>query len=412
MAGKKAHERAQSGEAWQDYCQTLLTAGAMIDSFDDEVTELDRAEWYRFLSRLMRNGAERFMENCEPLRPRLRETPWRQSINFQSPDQDHLLAEFIDGSQDYIINGQRGDIRYFVLASWSAPMPVDAGAQNWAAQGEAGLEKFNPAGLRTTGFLKSDNIRMDEEGRFEIIVSRNDPGEGHNWLPIEDDCVGLLVRNVYDQTYDQRGGVTPPQFDIRLKNQPAPEPLSLGDVSSNLARAGQTVLAYAALVRHWWQQTLSQTPNTIIFSREVYLSTGGVPDRHHGFGRWACAPDEALVIDFTPGACSHWIFQLCNMWQENLDNYEEGDGYIQQDSAVYDAEGGVRMVVAHRNPQVTENFVGCYGHQHGGMSLRLINPELLPPSVTVYRVKLAELERQGLDCLQQVTPLVSGTLSD
>ena len=64
---------------------------------------------------------ERFIENSEPERPRLRDTPWRQGINFQSPDQDHLLCEFIDGTHDYVIEGTLGTIPYFVIASWSAP---------------------------------------------------------------------------------------------------------------------------------------------------------------------------------------------------------------------------------------------------------------------------------------------------
>ena len=33
---------------------------------------------------------------------------------------------------------------------------------------------------------------------------------------------------------------------------------------------------------------------------------------------------------FTPTPCDYWIFQLCNIWQENLDCYEEGQGYVTQ----------------------------------------------------------------------------------
>ena len=36
--------------------------------------------------RLTRNGFERFVENSEPERPRLRDAPWRGSINVQCPD--------------------------------------------------------------------------------------------------------------------------------------------------------------------------------------------------------------------------------------------------------------------------------------------------------------------------------------
>lgn len=123
FADELSAQRALSGRAWEDYCDVLRVAGRAIERFGDEPTDLDRAEWYRFLTRLTRNGLERFVENCEPERPRLRDAPWRQSINFQSPDQDHLLAEFIDGSHAYVIRGTRGTAPYFVMASWSARHP-------------------------------------------------------------------------------------------------------------------------------------------------------------------------------------------------------------------------------------------------------------------------------------------------
>ena len=116
-----ASSRLLSGEAWDDFCDTLKVAGRMVEDFPDEPSELDRAEWYRYLTRLARNGFERFVENCEPERPRLRDAPWRQSINVQCPDQDHLLCEFANGEHAYRIIGNRGSLPYFVIAVWTAP---------------------------------------------------------------------------------------------------------------------------------------------------------------------------------------------------------------------------------------------------------------------------------------------------
>ena len=396
-------QRASSGDAWRDYCRVLEIAGKLIDTIEGPLNDIDRAEWFRFLTRLMRNGAERFMENSEPERPRLRDTPWRQGINFQSPDQDHLLCEVIDGTHDYFIEGTLGTIPYFVIASWSAPMPVDAGNSDWAENGVDGLAEFNPAALRTTGFLQSNMLRTDENGKFEIIVSCNNPGEGHNWLPIEADCAGLLVRNVYHD----RAGVIPPQFYIRRFDGSKPSPISLSDVSLNLARAGQTVLAYANMVCHWWRETLAASENRIVFDDEVYLSNGGVADRYHGFGRWSCQHDRALVIEFTPGKCEYWIFQLCNMWQENLDNYEDGDGYTQKKISKKLSDGTIRVIVAHEDPEIEGNYISPFGHTQGGMSLRLIKPQAPAPKVVLYDVALEELKQFGLDALKTQKPVTS-----
>ena len=399
-----AEQRVLTGQAWRDYCRVLEMAGSLIDTIEAPLDDIDRAEWYRFLTRLMRNGAERFMENCEPGRPRLRDTPWRQGINFQSPDQDHLLCEFIDGSYDYIIEGTLGTIPYFVIASWSAPMPVDAGSTNWADNAIAGLKEFNPAALRTTGFLQSNMLKTNDDGSFQITVSRNEPEHGGNWLPIEADCAGLLVRNVYHE----RQGTVSPQFNIRRADGSGPQPLSLQDVSLDLARASQTVLAYAHMVCQWWQETLAASENKIIFDDDVYLSAGGVADRYHGFGRWSCPQDRALVIEFTPGSCDYWIFQLCNIWQENLDNYEDGDGYTQNLKSTKLKDGRIRVVIAHENPGVEGNYISPYGHSQGGMSLRLIKPQAPAPAVMLYDLALDDLKKNGLAALTKVKPIASG----
>lgn len=405
---ERARERLVSGRAWDDFCETVRGAGHMIEEFGDEVSDLDQSEWYRFLTRLLRNGFERYMENCEPERPRLRDAPWRQGINFQSPDQDHLLAEFVDGRHSYRISGNRGTLPYFVIAAWTARQPGDLAARDWSDQGVPGLQEFDPATLQTTGFLASDAIRFDDAGNFEITVSQDKPaGDGH-WLPITADCVGLLVRTLYHD----RANTVPPSMHITRLDNPSPRPLSPEEVSAGLAKAGQMVLGYTELVRSWWQENLGRRPNRIRFSRTVYLSNGGVPDRHHGFGTWEKAPDEALVLHFTPTPCEYWIFQLCNIWQENLDCYEEGQGYTTGARAHYEDDGSVFVVVADQDPEVGGNWTDPCGHHHGGMSLRLIKTGGEPPVVTLYRLPLATLRQQGLSELDAGSAILSGEITD
>jgi len=401
-------ERLLSGRAFDDYLDIVRLAARTVERFGEEVDDLDRAEWYRFVTRLMRNGFERFVENCEPERPRLRDTPWRQAINFQSPDQDHLLAEFVDGSHDYVISGNRGTIPYFVIASWTAPQPAHPGDEDWATRGLEGLKAFDPATLTTTGFIQSDTVSFDANGDFEIVVSREKPADGRAWLRITEGCVGLLVRTVYHR----REETIAPTMRIARVDGAEPRALAPADMADALAKAGQVVLAYAELVRHWWQDNLGKRPNRIRFSRAVYLSNGGVPDRHHGFGTWERGADEALVLRFTPTPCDYWIFQLCNIWQENLDNYEDGDGYVQKYRAVYEPDGSVIVVIASDNPGIGGNHVDPFAHRHGGMSLRLIKTQGEPPPVKLWRLPVATLKAEGRAALDRNEPIVSGDITD
>ena len=404
----RAAERLRSGRAWEDFCDHLRNAGRVIGRFGDEIDDLDRAEWYRFVTRLTRCGFERYMENSEPNRPRLRNAQWRLGVNFQSPDQDHLVAEFIDGSHDYRITGNRGTIPYFVMASWRGDQPADLGAHDWAGKGLEGLKEFDLAQVRTTAFLQSDNIHFDADGNFTVIVSQKKPEDGSDWLPITEDCVGLLIRTVYHL----REETVAPVMHIERLDGAQPRPIRPAEMSEGLAKAAQFAFGYAELVRSWWQDNLGKRPNRMRFSRAVYLSNGGVPDRHHGFGTWECQPDEALVVQFTPTPCDYWIFQLCNIWQENLDTYEDGGGHVQKYRATYEADGSVRIVISAEDPGIGGNWLDTFGHVHGGWSLRLIKIEGEPPAVTVHRLPLSRLKEEGLAALNSVEPIVSGEVTE
>jgi len=404
----RAAERLLSGRAWRDFCDTLKLAGGIVERFGDEIDEVDRVDWYRFMTRLIRHGCHRFVENAEPERPRLLDTPWRQGINFQSPDQDHLIADFLDGQHDYKITGNRGSIPYFVMASFTLRLSEDFAAQDSAAKGVEGLTTFDPAMLQTTAFLQSGSIRFDENGDFTVIVSRNRPEQDCDWLQIAPDCAGVLVRTLYHL----REETMVPTMRIERLDGGRPRPLQAAEMAGALAKTAQIVLGYGELVRRWFQDNLGKHPNEIRFSRAVYLANGGVADRHHGFGGWECGPDEALVVEFTPTPCDYWILQVCNYWQENLDNYEDGQGYVQKFRARYEADGSVRVVLAREDPGVGGNWVDPFGHVHGGWSLRLINTRGEPPAVTVRRLPLAALKAEGLKALDGVKAIVSGQVED
>jgi hypothetical protein len=383
-----ARDRLVSGRAWDDFCDTLKLAGRHIAAFDTPLSDLDRAEWYRFMTRLARSSMERLIENAEPTRPRLRDMVWRQSINVQTVDQDHLMCQF-DSARDYRITGTRGTIPYFVMAVLTCPAPDTPGAQDWAAQGLAGLARFDPSNLKTTGFLASQAIPVDDQGRFEVILSQRDPGPGKAWLKLAADTNCILIRLVW---HDRTREVAPAMTIERI-DRAAPEPVTAAQVADGLAWTAQAVLGYAELVRNWWQGdqgNFAARPNRLDYSRAQYLSNGGVPDRHVAFGAWEKRLDEALVLDFTPPPCQYWNFQVCNMWQENLDTFEDGLGWINTARHTAEPDGRVRVVIAERDPGMGGNWIPSYGHERGIWGLRLVQTEATAP-VRLWRVPLADL---------------------
>lgn len=385
MDHDKARERLISGQAWDDFCDTLKLAGRHIAAVDGPLSDLDRAEWYRFMTRLARSSMERLIENAEPTRPRLRDMVWRQSINVQTVDQDHLMCQF-DAARDYRITGTRGTIPYFVMAVLTCPAPEVPGAEDWAPQGLEGLARFDPSNLKTTGFLASQQIPVAPDGSFEVILSQSDPGPGKAWLRLTPETNCILIR----LTWRDRAHDVAPAMTIERMDHAAPEPVNPALIANGLAWTAQAVLGYAELVRNWWQGSqgnFAARLNRLDYSRAQYLSNGGVPDRHVAFGGWEKALDEALVLEFTPPPCEYWNFQLCNIWQENLDTFEDGNGWINSYRHLAEPDGRVRVVIAEHDPGIGGNWISSYGHERGIWGLRLVQTHETVP-VKLWRVPL------------------------
>lgn len=398
--------RLLDGRAWDDFCETIRLAGHEIDRWGSLPSNLDRTEWYRYLSRLVRNGLERFVENCEPDHPRLRDTPFRCTINAQTPDQDHLLSEWFEPGHEYRVWGNRGTVAYFIMGVWKAAQNPDVGARDWAQAGVESLKQFDPAMLFTTGFLQSDDIHFDADGNFEVYCTRERP-PGRDWLPITDETVGMLIRVVHQDRVSE----TDPVMHIERLDRPVQRPVKPHELSTNLARAAQVVRGYAELPRAWWFDNLSKRKNQLQFSRAVYLSNGGVADRHHAFGVWEKPQDMAIVFEFDIPTAEYWIFQLLNIFQENLDNYEHAGGHINNARAVVEADGRARVIISEEDPGIGGNWIDSFGHEHGTMSLRFIKCET-PPVVTAYLVPLSELRQRGAAALTQDRARISGELVD
>ena len=69
-----AARRIMDGTTWEEFCDTLKAAGSVVLGEGSPEDPFDRAEGFRYLSRLLRSALESFVENADPLAPELRRT--------------------------------------------------------------------------------------------------------------------------------------------------------------------------------------------------------------------------------------------------------------------------------------------------------------------------------------------------
>ncbi len=351
-----ASRRVLDGSAWREFCDTLASAGDVILRDASPDAPLDRAEGFRYLSRLARLGLEKFVEHADPAAPSFyRLSHETAKIGCDNPDSFYQNAE-IDGRLEYRLSGTRGSVAYLGFGSY------------YGAYGKPGRSGCS-------GYLEADQLELLPDGRFEIALS-TEPRPG-NWLRMEPDTCMLIVR----QNFLDAQKETLAKLAIeRVGSDGPPAPLDAATFGRGLLDASRFVHGTASLFADW-AEGFAEHPNEL---RPLDpATTGGAhgdPNIFFYMGYWQLAPDEALVVELTPPECEYWNFQLNNHWMESLD-YRHHRVHLNKHTARAGSDGRVRLVIAHEDPG-SPNWIETAGHARGTMGLRWVKAASHPTPQT------------------------------
>ncbi|HLG88345.1 MAG TPA: DUF1214 domain-containing protein [Alphaproteobacteria bacterium] len=345
------------GELWSRFCDGLKALGHEVLRAESPTDDFNRAEGYRYLTRMLRDGIMRQVEFIDPAYPVLYDlNPAWVSIG-SSPDNEYFMS-FIDGRLDYCLSGNRGGVHYIGISTKTG-----------------GYEK-EPA-LSPSGFIDSTILKTDADGNFEIHLSQK-PQPG-NWLQMSPATTNLIVR----QTFLDRKREKPAQMRLECIN-PGREPLPLDPYE--FPDRLMAVLKYMKGnfdVSGNWTRMFQTAPNSFYpLDQDVYLKAGGDPTIFYAQGYWQLHADEALVVDVPKLECEFWNFQINNYWSEVV-GFNQKPSAVNKSSAKVDDEGRARLVVAHADPG-RPNWIPTLGHDRGSMIFRIINGR--PPEAPTARL--------------------------
>ena len=361
-----AEQRVMSGQAWEDFCDGLKEAGQLVFRDKAPANAFDRAEGYRYLSRMLRAGLESFLEAGDPAFPSLR-CPVHETIKMgaDNPDNYYQTAA-INPDHDYRITGTRGTVDYLGFGTV--------------------INRYSTGGgMKTDGFLDSMDMDIGPDGEIDIIVSqREQPG---NWLRMGPETNAINVRQTFqDRRLEQRA-------EIRIERIGAeherPDPLTPEKLDKALQGAVQFLKNTTGLFEGWAEGFLPTTNQVAPADQGFCQAIGGDPNIYYFHSAWELADDEALVIEAPEiPECQTWNFVLQNWWMESLD-YRYHNVHFNKHTAGYEDDGSVRIVVAHHRPPQA-NWVETAGHNRGTLCWRWIGASEHPP-VNAKVVKFSEL---------------------
>lgn len=351
---------------WRRFCEGLQGLGEIVGGAP-WADGLDRAEGYRYLTRLLRLALESNLEHSSLRHPSFfslsNETA---KIGADNPDNLYLNA-VIDGRFTYEIVGNVGGGPYLSFGTKENRYAVDGR-------------------MISTGEVDLADLQVGPDGEVRIVLSEA-PAAG-NWLPMTVRSNMVIVR----QTFNDRGRETPARMTIRrLDAEPGHDELSAELLDAQLQRALGFVGGTATTFRSWVEGFRKDHRNRFqLGDQKFFQAAGGDPNICYIYAFWEMAQDEALQVRSPVPRCDYWNFQLTNPWMESLD-YRHHRVHLNQASAVLEDDGDVNIHVSHTPIAGLRNNLVTMGHRQGVMLMRWVGADEHPVPELV-RLKRADLE--------------------
>lgn len=362
--------------AWHHFCDELKKAGDIPLRPTASRNPVDRAAAYRLLARNIGLALQFELENNDPLHPEL--LHYFDPIRKQGGDNTDALyvGGPINGTDTYRVSGKRGSSKYFGVTV------VERGDTPWGG------------GVAATLF--GDQIQVEEDGSFEIIVSP-DPHPG-NWLKTTPNAFRVTFRQFFADWENEQ----PMEARIdRLDRDGAPPELLPVKVADGLAAAAHwvnwSVTYWADMIDKWKAQ-----PNRFLSYRQldgnkIDATPGGEPI----IAYWMLPPDEAVIVRVRPPACPYWALEFGNYWWETMD-YRYRLSSTNCHHATLEDDGELVVVISHDDPGLP-NWLDPAGHSEGYMTFRWMLAETCPIP-QAQQIKRAELFDHLPANIKRITP--------
>lgn len=381
MAFGDGPDDAALQQAWTEFCARLQRAGEQAFKQANPVSGAHRVDAYRFLTQNLGQAFDLALETRDTRYPVLHTFcgPTRK-LGGDCADFTYQQA-WIDGRSTYRLVGTRGTARFFNVT-----------VQGPRTSGPGVLHE--PFGDIPEANLLGHQLQVGDGGEIELYIGG--PERGPNWLPTTTGSRKLFIRQGFDR-WDE----LPAQVRIERIDMDYPKPLPLTPEMVEAMRwAGDFV---TGLMADW---------------PEFPFTYGGVdPNRPNSFpqvdatdadarrGRaaanmyWELADDEALILEFGAHA-GLWMLTNMGVFFNSMDYLYRPVSYTPSRTKT-DADGRIRLVMAHRDPGV-HNWIDTQGFACGNLTYRHML-EGAPAALNTQVVKHDEL----LAALPADTALVS-----
>jgi hypothetical protein len=343
MSENESMQRLRSGEVWDAFCDRLKKTGDVIlEAAPDD--DFDRAEGPRYLARLTHHCLRATLDESDPAIARLASSSTK--IGLDNPDYVYTGSR-ISPRFEYRLKGELGDAHMLGIGAFSGALGT-------------------PKGLIRDGYLTSDDLEPDSQGRFELTISR----ERHagTWLPMKEGTNSLNIR----QTLLRRREQVPARFTLqRIDGGAPPAPLEPGEFVNQLDRVGLMVGGIIGQFIGWTRSFEAHPFEIRPIDPKLLAVAQGDPNTTYHYSYWELDDDQVFEIILEPPPhFDYWNLQIGNHWLESFD-FLHYDTHVNHETATVEEDGSVRLFVSARDPG-HPNWLDTAGHRRGTLALRWV----------------------------------------
>jgi hypothetical protein len=216
------------------------------------------------------------------------------------------------------------------------------------------------------GDLGRQDLEVDDDGTFELVISRERPERG-NWLELPAEARMLQIREYFADWDAHRPG----SFAIERTDSPATAPsptVAPEDLAGSLRNVVGYVHDYLLTHKEMIERRYPADPNTMSVPSGAAAGNRNIS---YSMGKFSLAPDEALVLELDELRSRLWTVQwLTSPWYSNPDMANRVTSVVSRHAPV-DSDGKLRVVVAPTDP-ATPNWLDVAGHRRGAIVARWI----------------------------------------
>lgn len=282
----------------------------------------------------------------------------------------------LDDTRAYRLWGDRGQASYVGMAFGT---PIFSGS------GGAGGTR-----LGTLNQVNLDDLHIDDDGTFEVIISRARPAGALNWIEMVPGVGQVAIRETFHDRTTQR----PARLQLELVDPVPAVPLDPGWFAEKMELAALFVSFVTAMCHQMWQSPADHLNAMSGQSGRAHADEQSDEVRSHADadmvyhgGRFRLADGEALeIVVRAPDEFRYWGLTICNPWMESYD-YRWTRVNLNDRSALRNDDGTWTVLIAAEDP-AHPNWLRTGGRPEGYMLIRwCLAPGATAPACRVIRLR-------------------------